>query len=584
MIALIALVSLAQAQAPDALVHQGRVIDASGEPVNGEFSATLMLYTQATGGTAAWSEPETLTVASGYYTAVLGDTVSLDAVNFADNAYWFELSLGGQVMGARQPLHAVPVALSIAGGGVWATVDEDIVYGEGAVGIGVSEPHASATLEVGGTSGGLLAPRLTATQRDAIADPAPGLIVFNTTSSRLEVFNGFGWSTAGSGGAGDSSAAVGSVVGWGYNNTYMLGNGSTADQLTPNYTSMAELQAIDIAQGAYYHQGQGAGCAVTVDHDLYCWGRQYFIPDGTNNDVATPTQVGVGIEWQSVFIGTSLQGCGLSTDGTAYCWGYQQYGALGNRVAANSYLDAPNAVSIYNHTWAKLVLGGQYNESYNHHAYVCGFTTDTSGPNGYCWGGDRYGLQANGGGEADHQMGTSGENYGPITGIIWADMSASSYSACGVDTSGVGWCWGYGGHGSLGNGGTANQTSPVQVAGGYRWTKIETGRQHTCGLLTDGRAMCWGRNDHGQLGGGVYDTSTEPRFVAGGHRFVDIAASAEHTCALDYDGRAWCWGYAANGELGTGTTTQYNSPVQVSGAFRFSKIDAGYYSTMGITR
>jgi hypothetical protein len=48
------------------------------------------------------------------------------------------------------------------------------------VGIGTTTPNASAALDITSTTSGLLPPRMTATQRNAIASPAAGLIVYCT--------------------------------------------------------------------------------------------------------------------------------------------------------------------------------------------------------------------------------------------------------------------------------------------------------------------------------------------------------------------------------------------------------------------
>ena len=48
------------------------------------------------------------------------------------------------------------------------------------VGIGTNTPDASAALDLTSTTGGLLTPRMTAAQRDAIATPSQGLIIFCT--------------------------------------------------------------------------------------------------------------------------------------------------------------------------------------------------------------------------------------------------------------------------------------------------------------------------------------------------------------------------------------------------------------------
>ncbi|MDO7854743.1 glycine-rich protein [Hymenobacter sp. CA1UV-4] len=64
----------------------------------------------------------------------------------------------------------------------------------GGVRIGTAgTPHASAALEVNSTDKGLLPPRLTTAQRDAIASPAAGLSVFNITTNQLNVWTGTRW-------------------------------------------------------------------------------------------------------------------------------------------------------------------------------------------------------------------------------------------------------------------------------------------------------------------------------------------------------------------------------------------------------
>lgn len=56
-----------------------------------------------------------------------------------------------------------------------------------------SDPDASAMLDVTSTDKGILIPRMTAAQRDAIVTPATGLLIFNTESSLFEFYNGAAW-------------------------------------------------------------------------------------------------------------------------------------------------------------------------------------------------------------------------------------------------------------------------------------------------------------------------------------------------------------------------------------------------------
>src|SRR5258706_1481054 len=53
----------------------------------------------------------------------------------------------------------------------------------GAVGIGTTAPSGSAKLDITSVTRGLLIPRMTQTQRDAIASPATGLLIYQTNST-----------------------------------------------------------------------------------------------------------------------------------------------------------------------------------------------------------------------------------------------------------------------------------------------------------------------------------------------------------------------------------------------------------------
>ena len=64
------------------------------------------------------------------------------------------------------------------------------------IGIGTNTPNASAKLEISSTTQGLLPPRMTALQRNAISNPAAGLIVWcNDCGSNgdIQIYNGTNW-------------------------------------------------------------------------------------------------------------------------------------------------------------------------------------------------------------------------------------------------------------------------------------------------------------------------------------------------------------------------------------------------------
>lgn len=54
---------------------------------------------------------------------------------------------------------------------------------------------ASARVQIDSTTKGFLPPRMTTTQKNAIATPATGLVVFDTTLAKLAVYTGAAWET-----------------------------------------------------------------------------------------------------------------------------------------------------------------------------------------------------------------------------------------------------------------------------------------------------------------------------------------------------------------------------------------------------
>jgi hypothetical protein len=65
----------------------------------------------------------------------------------------------------------------------------------GQLGIGTYGPNASAMLDITSTTRGFLPPRMTTTQKNAIASPAVGLVVYDTTLNKLCVRGASAWET-----------------------------------------------------------------------------------------------------------------------------------------------------------------------------------------------------------------------------------------------------------------------------------------------------------------------------------------------------------------------------------------------------
>lgn len=77
----------------------------------------------------------------------------------------------------------------------------------GTLGIGTSAPPASAKVEISSVTQGILVPRMTSSQRQAINSPADGLLVYDLTASTLMQYDGNRWREVG-------AAPIGSIIAW----------------------------------------------------------------------------------------------------------------------------------------------------------------------------------------------------------------------------------------------------------------------------------------------------------------------------------------------------------------------------------
>jgi len=98
------------------------------------------------------------------------------------------------------------------------------------VGIGTTTPDASAMLDIQSTNSGILIPRMTATERDNIASPATGLMVYVTDDNTFWYFDGANWLNVNSGQVDDEDWTVNG------NDMYNNNSGNTGvGTTTPEY-------------------------------------------------------------------------------------------------------------------------------------------------------------------------------------------------------------------------------------------------------------------------------------------------------------------------------------------------------------
>ncbi|MFO7664037.1 MAG: hypothetical protein R6X18_15790 [Chloroflexota bacterium] len=108
--------------------HQGRLLDASGNPVpDGDYEIVYRLFHVATGGTAVHTENRTVAVQDGLFTTDIGLSAAIDPTLFS-RATWLEIEVDGETLTPRQRLQGAPYAFSLTSGSVVQgaeTIDRD---------------------------------------------------------------------------------------------------------------------------------------------------------------------------------------------------------------------------------------------------------------------------------------------------------------------------------------------------------------------------------------------------------------------------------------------------------------------------
>ncbi|GAB1689789.1 hypothetical protein KRM28CT15_15920 [Krasilnikovia sp. M28-CT-15] len=338
---------------------------------------------------------------------------------------------------------------------------------------------------------------------------------------------------------------------WGGGYAGVLGNGDTADHPSPVPVTAPEGVRFTRLTAGWYHT-----CGLGSDTETYCWGSGSSgqLGNGDTADQWTPVPVTApeGVRFTQITAG-NFHTCGLGSDTRAYCWGQGSYGVLGNEDTTVYGSMTPVPV-----TAPEGVRFTQLAAGYTH---TCGLGSDTKT---YCWGSGSWGALGNG---------DTAEQWTPVpvavpAGVRFTQLTAGPEHTCALGNDTKAYCWGSGYDGQLGNGDTADQWTPVPVTapGGVSFTQLSVGWAHTCGLGSDAKAYCWGHGAYGALGNGdTADHSTPvPVTAPAGVRFTQVVAGLQHTCGVGSDTRAYCWGLNVDGQVGNSGMSYQLSPVAVS--------------------
>ena len=246
--------------------------------------------------------------------------------------------------------------------------------------------------------------------------------------------------------------------------------------------------------------------------------------------------------------GGTVLTCILTTDGGVKCWGSNVFASLGTGVDVDSAYAAD--VSGLTSGVTALAVGGYHG---------CAITGAGALK---CWGANDNGEL----GIGDTSTHTSAVAVtGMSSGVV--AVAAGGAHTCAVLAGGALKCWGYNGHGELGDGTTDDHSLPTDVSGLQSGVvAVATNEQHTCALLAGGAVRCWGANASGQLGDGTTTERHAPVPVSGlASGAAALAVGGDHSCALMQSGALKCWGRNGSGELGNGTTSGAPTPVDAVG-------------------
>ena len=185
------------------------------------------------------------------------------------------------------------------------------------IGINNETPDASAALDITSTTGGLLAPRMTAAQRDAITTPSQGLIIFCSDCAsgegELQVRLTSSWKNTIGGDVNDPSPAIGDTYQGGIV-FYLDGNGggliaAPSDQSSASWGCYGQFiggTSSDVGTGAANTTAIVSGCSETAIAAKIC----ADLTLGGYDDWFLPSKDELNLMYENIGQGSSLENPG----------------------------------------------------------------------------------------------------------------------------------------------------------------------------------------------------------------------------------------------------------------------------------
>lgn len=247
------------------------------------------------------------------------------------------------------------------------------------LGIGTNTPDPSAALDIVSTTQGVLHPRLTTTQRNAISSPAEGLTIYNTTDKCLQVWDGAAWKCAvgsssssgttngGANATGGVDTTVPSVFGSGALRQQWGGWDTTTKSrfnVDPGNGGMSQFWLDDNTFGFAYVKVNGSGTALTPAIRLYDSNfsivREFELPDLaaaiTQRGYLLTRHYATRLENGNILV--SANGI-FQSDGGCNCIKYMVVDRTGQVVVPVKTINSPNSTLAWRtYTWLPMPNNG----------------------------------------------------------------------------------------------------------------------------------------------------------------------------------------------------------------------------------
>ncbi|GMH13096.1 hypothetical protein Nepgr_014937 [Nepenthes gracilis] len=328
---------------------------------------------------------------------------------------------------------------------------------------------------------------------------------------------------------------------------------------------------------------------------VYASGLNDFGQLGISEDenyMMEPVEVsGLHKEIKQISAGYS-HSCAITVDGELYMWGKNSNGQLGLGKSAPKVVPQPIKVDSLTGITVKMVaLGSEHTIAVTDEGVALS------------WGGGGFGRLGHGYQSSLLGFLRSSSEYIPrlikmLEGVKVKNVAAGLlHSAC-IDENGSVYIFGERAINKVGFGKSKGATMPSIVTELPISQDVACGGYHTCVITSGGKLYTWGSNENGCLGIGCIDVVHQPERVQGPfsmHSVYKVSCGWKHTAAIS-EGHIFTWGWggshgtfsvdghSSGGQLGHGTDVDYIEPrmVEFSNNVKAIQVSCGFNHTAAI--